>query len=707
HLLIVVDELLEYLKSRDPRQLQQDLSVIRSLGEACNNSRFKFVFGVQELLYRSPEFQHQAEMLQKVEDRYADLIITKEDISFVVQQRLLKKNEHQKDQIREHLLEFSHLFDGINNHLNKYVNLFPVHPDYIDQFENIKHGKSQREILKVLSKEFEALAEEEVPNNNPGLLTYDTYWNEIAEDASLTAIPDIRKVKDKMGIINDRIETYFSDNRTNLKPIAYKIAHGLAIKAMCDDLYKKNGATAGTLKESLSITDEKIDDAELLTAQVARTADQLIKATSGQYFDKSVDNDECYLRVEGGINVQRIIKDYAEEGLATDDKRAGEHYFDFLQYELEMKANTYRSGFNIWQHTLESNDKKTFRRGYIFFGNPNERSTTEPEEDFYLFFSPIFGSNAQNNKEDEVYFDLTDLSEDFREVILLYGAAKAKHTSATSDKKKIYREQMETYKNRALKLFNSEYVSATNVIHQQDEKALSSFNLPGTGSPPIIKFDYVGRELLNNIFNERYPDYPAFSRLRKPITQKNFQKRINYALQKIVSPQKPNSDGENILDGLGLWNGDRIDLTYSKYASHYLDKVEELDTGSVLNRDEIISRHSEKENLWYDVEFHLEHQLMFIILTAMVYEGEISISWSGSKELTASNINMVTDLNPEDYFTFRHIKKPKDISTKDIKALFRALDLPDMTSQLERPETVQKIISEAQSRVNKVAEEAG
>src|SRR5699024_12262351 len=99
---------------------------------------------------------------QKEEDRYADLIITMEDISFVVQQRLLKKNEHQKDQIREHLLEFSHLFDGINNHLNKYVNLFPVHPEYIDQFENIKHGKSQREILYVLSKAFEALAEEEV-----------------------------------------------------------------------------------------------------------------------------------------------------------------------------------------------------------------------------------------------------------------------------------------------------------------------------------------------------------------------------------------------------------------------------------------------------------------------------------------------------------------------------------------------------------------
>src|SRR5690625_1186550 len=268
HLLIVVDEMLEYLKGRNSTKLNRDLTVLRSLGESCKGSRFKFIFGVQELLYRSPDLQHQAKMLQHAEDRYADLIITKEDISFVVQQRLLKKNEYQKEQIREHLLEFAPLFDGINSHLNNYVNLFPVHPGYVDQFERIKHGKSQREILKVLSKRFQELADKEVPSDSPGLLTYDSYWTEIAEDASLTAIPDVRKVKDKMGIIKDRIESHFSNSRSNLKPFAYHLSNALAIKALCDDLDKKNGANARELKEGLCMTDEEIDDPELLTAQV-------------------------------------------------------------------------------------------------------------------------------------------------------------------------------------------------------------------------------------------------------------------------------------------------------------------------------------------------------------------------------------------------------------------------------------------------------
>jgi hypothetical protein len=168
HFLIVIDELLEYLKGRKPNELHNDLMLLRQLGEACDNSRFKLMFGVQELLYRSSEFQFQADMLNKIEDRYADLIITKEDVSFVVKERLLKKDIHQKSRIREHLLQYAHLFEGINTNLNEFIDLFPVHPNYVSYFEKIKHGKSQREILKVLTTKFEEIFEKEVPDNNPG-----------------------------------------------------------------------------------------------------------------------------------------------------------------------------------------------------------------------------------------------------------------------------------------------------------------------------------------------------------------------------------------------------------------------------------------------------------------------------------------------------------------------------------------------------------
>jgi RNAse (barnase) inhibitor barstar len=83
--LIVIDEMLAYLKGRStPDKLNQDLQVLQALGQACDASKFKFVFGVQEMIYQSSEFQFAAEMLQKVNDRYKDIMITKEDVAFIV-----------------------------------------------------------------------------------------------------------------------------------------------------------------------------------------------------------------------------------------------------------------------------------------------------------------------------------------------------------------------------------------------------------------------------------------------------------------------------------------------------------------------------------------------------------------------------------------------------------------------------------------------
>ncbi|TXT44742.1 MAG: hypothetical protein FD137_1517 [Spirochaetes bacterium] len=308
HLLIVIDEMLEYLKGRDPTALNNDLMLLRQVGEACDGSRFKIMFGVQELLYRAPEFQFAAEMLGKVEDRFADLIITKEDVAYVVKERLLKKDEHKKKLIRDHLLSFAPIFDGINTSLNEYVDLFPVHPSYVGHFERIKQGKSQREILKVLSARFIALRDTEVPTDKPGLITYDTYWEDLAATPSMITIPDIRAVKDKLEIVYDRIDGHFVQARAARKPLARCIANALAIRILSDDLDKRNGASAQNLKEDLCQTIPGVTDPELLVQAIESTANQLKTATAGQYVDQDTVSSQFYLRTEGGINILQIIR---------------------------------------------------------------------------------------------------------------------------------------------------------------------------------------------------------------------------------------------------------------------------------------------------------------------------------------------------------------------------------------------------------------
>jgi hypothetical protein len=701
HLLIVIDELLEYLKGRTPTELNNDLMLMRQLGELCDNTRFKLIFGVQELLYRTPEFQFQSEMLNKVEDRYADLIITKEDVSFVVEERLLKKDLHQKEKIREHLLKFAHLFEGINVNLNKYVDLFPVHPNYVSYFERIKHGKSQREILKILSTKFEKILQTEVPTTNPGLITYDSYWEDLSSPSMLT-IPDIRSVKEKVEIIHDKIIGHFTQGRENRRELAKRIANALAIRILCDDLNKRNGANGISLKEDLCETIPGVEDPELLVAAVESTAKMLITATAGQYVEQDPTSGQYYLRTEDTVNFEQLVRDYSEDMIKRDPDQADQSYFAFLQYILGLQQNTYRTGFKIWQHSLEWIDKKSFRLGYTFFGNPNERSTTEPIQQYYIFFCPIFSSITRNDEADEVYFDMTTLSSEFKDLICLLGAAKAKEVVASSSQRPHFANLIKEYRDRAIALFEKEYVDKTRVIYKGSEKPLRSFPLPGEGSTKDMIFSVVSARVLSKHFNDKFQDYPAFLDLLQPLSQENFDARISSAIKKIMNPSAPNRDGEAILSGLGLWNGTSIDIQHSKYARSILDKLREKGEGKVLNKDEVLYCHYAQQNLYYSVDYNIDHQLEFLVLAALVYKGDIEIIWSPSKTLIATNIENLNIYSEPDYFTFQNIRKPKGMPLKSLKMLFTVLGLPDLTSDLEKPETITKIISSAKTMVDKV-----
>lgn len=702
HFLIVIDELLEYLKGRKPNELHNDLMLLRQLGEACDNTRFKLMFGVQELLYRSPEFQFQADMLNKIEDRYADLIITKEDVTYVVKERLLKKDIHQKQKIREHLLKFAHLFEGINTNLNEFIDLFPVHPNYVSYFEKIKHGKSQREILKVLSVKFEDILDLEVPDKNPGLITYDSYWPDLASNPAMLAIPDIRVIRDKMENINGLIENHFTAARANRRDLAQCIAQALAIRILCDDLDKRNGANSHNLKEDLCTTISNIDNSELLLDAIDSTAKQLVKATSGQYIDQDEVSSNYYIREVSGPNIPQLIKDYSDEVIKKDKDQADQYYFDFLQFILEIQQDSYRSGFKIWQHSLEWIDKKSFRLGYIFFGNPNERSTTEPIQQYYIFFCPLFNEINRNDEADEVYFDVAGLSDDFKDTICLYGAAKAKHASAPTNQKALFSNQIEEYQRKAIMLFDKEYADKTKVIYKGESKTLKSFPLPGEGSTKEMIFRSVAAKVLNKAFNDKFPHYPAFTDIQFPLAKENYASSITSALRKIANPASPNRNGEAILSGLGLWSGQSIVTDNSKYAESIKKKLKEAGESAVLNRSDIIWAHYAPANLWYSVDFNIDYQLEFLVLAALAYKGDIEINWSGSKNISATNIESLLNLTDDDFFTFQLIKQPQGIPIKHLKALFSCLGLPDYTTELEKPETISKIITEAKTKAERV-----
>ena len=149
-LILVLDELLDYLRSRADQALSLDLSFLRELGEVCKGSRFRLIAGVQESLFDNPRFQFVADTLRRVKDRFEQVRIARDDVAFVVAERILKKDAKQQALIREHLKQFAPLYGSMNERMEEFVRLFPIHPAYLDTFERV-YVAEKREVLKTLS----------------------------------------------------------------------------------------------------------------------------------------------------------------------------------------------------------------------------------------------------------------------------------------------------------------------------------------------------------------------------------------------------------------------------------------------------------------------------------------------------------------------------------------------------------------------------
>ncbi len=693
--LVVIDEMLAYLKGRStPDKLNQDLQVLQALGQACDSSKFKFIFGVQEMIYHSPEFQFAADMLQKVNDRYKDIMITKEDVAYIVKNRLLSKNEHQKQKIKDHLDSFLKLFTDMHGRTQDYVELFPVHPTYFENFERIRIGKSQREILKTLSNQFKGILDLDIPIDNPGLLTYDRYWEDIQKSQDLMAIPDVRKVKEVTETINDKVDSYFTGVRASKKDIARRITNACAIKILQHELNKQNGTNTEHLVDDLCLTDKLADDRDFLIDIMDSTSQQIITATSGQYFDKDAENGEYHLRIEGGINFDQKIKDYAA---TMADSQKDEFFFKFLEINLPLDHDTYRTGFRIWEHSIDWKSHKTYRDGYIFFGNPNEKSTTHPRQHFYMYFMPIFDDSKKkrNHEEDEVYFIMDDLSDEFKSAVTLYGAALALEVRADSSQKAIYRQKIDELNKKARALFDQEYVQITKVDYKGKELPLNGYPLPGAGFTKEQIFSDVASAVFEQWFSEERPNYPKFTQLNAPVSKDNFQRLVKQALTKIATPEQSNRDGEGILSGLGLWVPGMLDYSHSPYAKSILKLLKDKGDGKVLNKEDIIEYIDKSENLWLSKDFKIEAELEFAVLGTLAALGELEIVLNSGMSINSTNLNELKEVSREDFYSFTHVKPPKGINEAALKAMFVGLLGRDLSKQLKDPATYTSLVSAA------------
>lgn len=707
-LLLVVDELLDYLRTRKDQELILDLNFLREVGEVCKDLRFRFMAGVQEAIFDSPRFSFVSDSIRRVKDRFEQIHIARKDVKFVVAERLLKKTAEQQARIREYLTSFARFYSHMNEQMDEFVRLFPVHPDYIDTFERVTFIE-KREVLKTLSLAMKRLLAQDVPGDRPGLIAYDDYWMTLKENAAFRAIPEIREVMECSSKLEGLIDSNYPKGKN--KDFAKRIIHGLSLHRLTvGSIESPVGLTAMSLRDSLCLYDPLVaelggDPADDLRGEIESTMRIISQTVNGQFISATeVDakgrlSGQFYLDIRKTVDYDAQIRNRAE---SLDDAQLDRYYYDALRRVMECTDQTYVTGYKIWEHELEWLERKASREGYLFFGAPNERSTAVPPQEFYLYFiqphdPPPF---KDEKKADEVFFRLVGADDIFRNALRSYAASLDLASTSSGHAKSTYASKSASFLRDLVKWLQEHMITAFELTYQGKTRLLLSWikgkvGTAGGGHANVRDIvNTAGSVCLATHFEDRATDYPVFSLL---IMKASRSQAAQDAL-KAIAGQTRTKQATAILDALELFDGDRIDPHHSKYARYILEILKKKGRGQVVNRSELIQDDRGVEYLDKD-RMRLEPEWIVVVLSALVYSGDLVLAIPGQK-FDASALSNLSATPLDELIHFKHVEQPKEWNLPGLKALFELLDLaPGLAQQVtqgnvEAAQQIQRSISQ-------------
>mgnify|MGYP000856950778 CR=1 FL=1 len=667
-LLLVVDELLDYLRSRKDADLVLDLNFMREIGESCSLSRFRFMAGVQEALFDNPRFESVAASMRRVQKRFESVRIYGEDIAYVVSERLLKKTPEQEAKIRAHLERFTPLYGDMNERLDEYVALFPVHPRYLEIFERL-YMVEKREVLKSVSRDVKRLIDVEVPADRPGLLSFDGYWDTLSEDMSVRTDQDIRAILEKGHILQSILERSFE--KKQYLDAAVRIIHALCVHRLTTgDVSSPIGLKPEDLRDDLCLyLDLPEPDSEFLLTTIETVLREITRTVSGQFISHNPENDMYYLDVRKDIDYDAKIE---ERAATLNEWRLDHYYFDALARVMKTPDATYVSGYRIWEHEIIWADRKAGRPGYLFFGAPNERSTAQPPRDFYIYFIQPFEPPEYDDEHrpDEVFLKLAKWDDDFYTALKRYAGAREMASTASATNRGVYEKKGDEHLAVILRWMRDNMMTAYRVAYGGVEKNLLEWAKEGavsTGGDVAATINGIAAYCLAPHFEDLAPDYPRFSQTIRGSDRGDAVKDALTYLRGGLKTQR----GAAVLDALGLLEGEHVNPEGSVYAQHIVTLLREKAFGQVLNRSELIVG---EHGVEYERRFRLEPEYVGVLLAALVYHGDAVAAYPGAK-ITAANLDEMAKKSGSDLAGFKHVELPKDPPVEVLAELFTTLGL--------------------------------
>ena len=552
-----------------------------------------------------------------------------------------------------------------------------------------------RHILKNISTTIRDIFDQEVPADAPGVISFDDYWPAIKANGMLRSDPTISRVLGASGQLEEIINRAFP--KPAYKPLATKIIYALSVHRLTTSgLDVQFGLSAENLKDDLCLFLPMPEhDADFLLSLVKTTLKDIMTTVSGQFIIFNDANNQYYIDVDKVVDYDEKIKQKASFAAPSELNR---YFYDVVYKCLEWDAKEYVTNFRIYEYDLNWDSHNMFREGYLFMGLPGERSTAQPERDFYIHIMPPYeaaGATVQH-LDDEVYLFFKS-SDDFKEILGLYAAANELANISEGKDKDAYLNKATLLRKQLIKFLSENKNTCFDVMYKKQKHQLieilkGRYNRDFTFKDTI---DLAASLCFDDYFNGKYPEYPI---MKTKITRRNMADNVRKAFDYFAGRKDQLST--LMLQSFGILDGDKIKPEGSKFAAHYIDLVKNLPPQGVLNYSDMFDLRF--MDTYVDKKFSIEYVFTPIIFLSMVHAGYAVITLKDGSTLTASNLDKVPRIGVMDLYEFKYISRPATISMAELKKLFDVLGINPalLDNPNDREKGVTELLQKAQGLCN-------
>ncbi|MCF7815394.1 MAG: DUF6079 family protein, partial [Candidatus Cloacimonetes bacterium] len=660
-LLVVIDEVSDFLMSKQKASMKSDLQFIRVLGQISQDQDFVFIGSMQEDIFSSPRFKDLAMEVGRVGERFQHIIIHKEDVRRVISNRIVPKNEKQRHVLEDHLSKFAEKIESVSVDMEAYIDLFPLTPFLIDMFSELpyfeKRGVIQfalTEIKKNLTKSF------------PFFITFERIYDLLIDNPNKRNLEEIYEINKVMEILIQKIQMMENKYREN----AVKIAKAVAVYALWDK--NETGVRAEELANELLM----LPSSKSLSAKdyVSLVIKKIREVTDGEYIKaRKTEGSQAphfYFETKVGVDPEEKIQ---QKAAAVSDEEIEDEIFRQLKELLELNLSS--NVPDIFLDECSWPSTKSFRMGHIIFVRRGSIVPEISQKDYALLLISPFASEFKQKVHDRqivIHFRIPDPQnvELFKEVVAIRNMINNNYQKTTMAKKLEQRidgfKQGSTFhtgiRYRLAKLLLNFADCSYNGIKKQTKQHLGR---ESASVPEII--DSVKTAILDKEFADYYSGHPVYPSV---VSSATIGQTCTSVCQDIAGGNYTSISRltRQFLDKLQLLNTQGYpDFQNSQIALNIMDTVKSKGAKVTDIEKDLVKPFSCSP-------YGLERGIIYVFLIFFVVQGKMFLQEKGGGKWDINNIKEKFK-STKQFEALHYIRMSKDMSFDFAERLMNTLGL--------------------------------